>query len=169
MRILKSSCPSSQKCWNCKKDLPKDRLHFIWKYDSQRILYVLFTQRIPNFFFIKAQSHQFINPLCWTPALQGRATLRSLIISQKTACPGDWALSPNTIRQATVRWLGKDCDRLFLALGTPGRPRHWMMTSSLLMTAVAFNNRSLLSTRLSVSLGWLPPTSFVFEEKIMTV
>lgn len=61
------------------------------------------------------------------------------------------------------RWpftgLVKTVNHLFLALEIPGGSRPWMMTSSSLMTAVAFNNSLLLSTSRSC-FSWLIATNF---------
>lgn len=165
-KILKNGSSSQKAGWNCKKDLASwDRLDSVWKSDSQRFPKVHSTHKIPTFFLIKAQSRQFINPRAGHQLCKW-CNRGPWSFCRKPSGLGDWALSLDTVRQVSVHRLSEDCDPVSLALGISGRPRNLLMTSSLLMTAVAFNSSPLLSPKLSVSLGWLPPTSFVFEEKV---
>lgn len=163
-RILKNGSSSQKDCWNCKTDLASwDRLDS--ERASQRFLRELSTHKIPTFFPHQSPKAAVHKSLCWPPASPG-VQQRPLILLQETIWP--WSLSAFTghVRQVSVHWLSNDCDPVSLALGIPGQPRNLLMTSSSLMTAVAFNSSLLLSPKLSVSLGWLPPTSFVFEEKV---
>lgn len=166
-RRTKNGSSSQKDSGAVRKIRPPTAGSAVWKSDSQRLLKVLSTHKGPAFFFIRAQSHQFLSPLRRPPGWKHGAT-KSLILLQETVSPCTRALSPDTIWQATatVYWLGENCDPVSLALGLPGRPGNSVMTSSLFMATVAFSSGPLLSTMLSVSLGPLPPTSFVFEEKV---